>query len=126
MVSSLAGEALALNAVIGSGVYFKSLLQDIFGPKMMKMPIVVYTDSRNLFRAVHSTGQVEDDWLIVDVAVAKEALLDGTVESVRRVSSQDMLADCLTKAGASPEKLLKVITTGEYEMPEGIQEEVNA
>jgi len=67
VASLMAGEALALVAVIGSCVYFKSLLKDMFGSKIDKIPIVVYTDSRNLFRAVHTTSMVDDDWLIVDI-----------------------------------------------------------
>ena len=110
VVSFLAAEALALVAVMGTCEYF--------------MPIVLYTDTRNLSRAVHSTNQVEDDWLMVDVVAVKDALDNHTVESIRRVSAKMMLADCLTKSGASPEMLMKVLQTGEYEMPDGIPDDV--
>ena len=77
MASSLAGEALALSAVMNSLVYFKALLKDIFGDSVKNLPIVIYTDSRNLWRSLHSVNQVEDEWLIVDVAAIKEAMGDG-------------------------------------------------
>ena len=124
VVSSLAAEALVLVAGMGTCVYFKGLLKDIFGKKMATMPIVLYTDSRNLSRAVHSTNQVEDDWLVVYVAAVKDALDNHSVESIRRVSAKMMLADFLTKSEASPELLMKVLQTGEYEMPDEISEDV--
>ena len=124
VVSFLAAEALTLVAVMGTCEYFKALLKDIFGEKMATMPIVLYTDMRNLSRAVHSTNQVEDDWLMVDVVAVKDTLDNHTVESIRRVLAKMMLADCLTKSGASPEMLMKVLQTGEYEMPDGIPDDV--
>ena len=44
----------------------------------------------------------------------------GTISCVRRVSSEDMLANSLTKAGASAERLLEVLQSGKYELPEGL------
>ena len=61
---------------------------------------------------------------MVDVAAVKDALENHIVESIRRVSAKMMLADCLTKSKASPELLMKVLQTGEYEMPDGISEDV--
>ena len=66
-----------------------------------------------------SINLVDDPWLIPDVAVIKEALENGTVTEVRRVSSEEMLANCLTKQGASAEKLMEVLRTGEYKLPGG-------
>ena len=80
VASSLAGEALAMIAVMGSCIYFKALLKDMFGPKMKEVSIIVYTDSRNLARAVHTTSFVEDEWLIVDIAGAKDALEKGETQ----------------------------------------------
>ena len=42
------------------------------------------------------------------------------VTEVRRVASKDMLADCLTKAGALAEGLLEVLQSGEFVLPEGL------
>ena len=118
--SSIAGEALAMLGAIGSCIYYKAVLKSIYGSVMEKIPIVVYTDAKNLTRAVHTTSMVEDEWLIVDIAAIKDALEDGTVSSIRRVAGTDMLADCLTKQGASADKLMEVLHTGFYEMPEGL------
>jgi hypothetical protein len=117
VVSSLAGEALAMVAMIGEIVYNKAILLQIFGEDIKTLPVLIYTDCKNLYDAIHSTSLVEDAWLIPDIAIIQEAIVQGTITSVQRVKSKDMLADCLTKAGASAEKLLFVLQTGRYECP---------
>ena len=83
------------------------------------IPSIVVTDSKNLEEAIHSTSLVEDSWLVPDIAVIKEAVEEKTVTHVRRVKSQEMLANCLTKAGASGMELLNVLRIGEYKLPGG-------
>ena len=58
--SSLAGEALAIVDTIGEIVYMKSMLKHIFGDPVERMPVIVMTDSQNLYAAVHSRSLVED------------------------------------------------------------------
>ena len=86
---------------------------------MGKIPTVVVTDSNNLVQAIESTSLVADPWLRPDIAVVKEAVENKTVNCVRWVCSADMLADCLTKMGATAEKLLEVMSSGMYELPGG-------
>ena len=93
-------------------VYNKSILRQMFGKKVDEIPVIVFTDSKNLHESIHSTSMVEDAWLIPDIAIIKEAIEQGTVTSIRRVSSGEMLANCLTKQGASAEQLLDVLKTG--------------
>ena len=119
VISSLAGEALAMTGTIGEIVYTKAILVQIFGKRIRDVPVIVVTDSKNLDEAVHSTSLVDDPWLIPDIAIIKEALEDGTVTAVRRVSSEEMLANCLTKIGASSEGLMTVLKTGKYSLPGG-------
>ena len=122
VVSSLAGEALALVATVGEIVYNKAILKQIFGEVIEDVPVVVYTDSRNLHEAVFSTSLVDDAWLIPDIAILKEAIENNTINSFRRVTAEDMLANCLTKAGASAEQLMTVLQTGQYELPSGVDD----
>ena len=49
----------------------------------------------------------------------KEAVETGEVTEIQRVPSERMLANCLTKNGASGEELLKVMRTGRYTLPQG-------
>ena len=117
VVSSLAGEALALVATIGEMVYTKAIFRQIYGDIIDSVPVVLYTDSRNLHEAIHSTTLVDDAWLIPDIAMIKEAVAQKAISCVRRVESKNMLANCLTKSGASSEQLMKVLQTGHYVMP---------
>ena len=117
VISSLAGEALAMAGTIGEIVYTKAILSQILGRRMDQVPVIIVTDSKNLEEAVHSTKLVEDPWLIPDIAIIKEAMEQGTVAEVKRVSSEEMLANCLTKQGASAEGLLTVMMKGEYTIP---------
>ena len=123
VVSSLAGEALALVAAIGEMVYNKSIMKQIYGNIIDDVPVIMFTDSRNLYESIHSTSLVQDAWLIPDIAVIKEALGNSTISCLRRVASEDMLANCLTKAGASAVQLLDVLQTGIYELPCGLDKE---
>ena len=122
VASSLAGETLAMQMTVGEVVYLKSVLAYIYGNRILKVPVLLLTDSNNLFKAVHSTSQVEDPWLIPDIAMVKDALDEGTVSEVRLVPGNKMIANCLTKAGASGEDLLEVLRTGMYEVPGGWKE----
>ena len=121
VISSLAGEALAMVAVIGEVVYNKALLSQIYGEKVNQIPTIVFTDSKNLHEAIYSTLLVDDAWLIPDIALIKEAKEQGTVSDIRRVLGKDMIANCLTKAGASAEDLLHILHTGRYSLPTGLE-----
>ena len=125
VTSSLAGEALAMVATIGEIVYNKAILKQIYGDVIDSVPVVIFTDSKNLSEAIRSTKLVDDAWLIPDIAVIKEALEKGTITCVKRVASEDMLANCLTKTGASAEKLMAVLRTGKYVMPSDADQTIN-
>ena len=117
--SSLAGETLAMVETIGEVVYTRAVLEQVYGGRMRELPAVIFTDSNNLYKSIYSTKLVNDPWLIPDVAAVKEALEEKVVTEVRLVPGDQMLANCLTKAGASGDSLLKVLRTGIYRMPGG-------
>ena len=52
--SSLAGEALAMLDTIGEIVYTKSVLGFIFGGRIREVPVMIATDSQNLFKSIYS------------------------------------------------------------------------
>ena len=47
----------------------------------------------------------------------KDALNDGTVTCLKRVAGEQMLANCLTKCGASADQLIEVLQMGRYILP---------
>ena len=118
VTSSLAGECYAMIGIIGELAYIKAVLAQIYGTRVESIPTVVVTDCKNLEEAVHSSSLVEDRWLITDIAAIKEALESKEVTEIKRVPSEKMIANCLTKAGASGVELLEILRTGRYEMPE--------
>ena len=96
VVSSLAGEILAMIDAIGELVYTKAVLVQLFGSRANEVKTVVVTDCKNLEEAIRSTSLVDDPWLVPDVAVIKEALENRIITKVKRVRGDDMLANCLT------------------------------
>ena len=98
----------------------KAVLEQIFGGRVHDIPTIAVTDSKNLEESIKSTSLAEDSWLIPDIAVIKEALEDKTITEVRRVSGDDMIADCLTKHGASGTQLMEVLRVGKLKIPRGL------
>ena len=86
---------------------------------MEEIPVLIVIDAKNLEESINSTSLVDDKWLVPDTATIKEAMENGTVTWVRRVASDEMLANCLTKQGAGAENLLRVLRSGEYRLPGG-------
>ena len=110
--STLAGEALATTDLIGEIQYVKAVLADILGDSVHNIPVIIYTDSKNLFKAATSTALVDDRRLRTELAMIKEALSRGEIQPIIWIPGTKMLANCLTKRGASSEALLKVLRTG--------------
>ena len=114
VTSSSAAETLALNDGVSEVIFIKSLLGEFFGiDDVTKVPVHLYTDSRNVQKSVNSTALVDDPRLRTEIAVLKESLEKGEVSALKRVESKAMIANCLTKQGASAKGLLQVIQTGQ-------------
>ena len=119
--SSLAGEALATADTIGELVYQKAILVFIFGENMKDLPVIAATDSQNLHTAVQGTSLIEDAWTIPDIACIKEAVEKKVINDLLKVRGEDMLANCLTKKGAGGAKLMEVLRTGKYKIPDDVK-----
>ena len=119
--SSLAGEALATADTIGELVYQKAILVFIFGENMKDLPVIAATDSQNLHTAVQGTSLIEDAWTIPDIACIKEAVEKKVINDLLKVRGEDMLANCLTKKGAGGAKLMQVLRTAKYKIPDDVK-----
>lgn len=113
--SSTAAEALSLVETISEAIFVKAMLKEMLGNECDQIPIEVFTDSKNVEKALSSTGMVEDPRLRVDIASMKESLENGEVAKVVHVSGKEMIADCLTKKGASAQNLLQLMRAGRKE-----------
>ena len=110
--SSTAAETLASNEVVSEVIFLKSLLSELCGEDAFKIPVNLYTDSNNLKKAVHSTSMVDDPRLRTEIACLKESLEKGEINNFLLIPSNKMLANCMTKKGASAKDLLETIRSG--------------
>ena len=120
--SSLAAETLALVKVIGIIYFTKEILKQMYGKGQGNVPCLTMVDSKDLFEAVHNVKNTNDKRLIGDILLIKQAIaVDGVIDELRHVSSNEMLADCLTKDGANGEELLNCLRTGALYIQGGLE-----
>ncbi len=113
VTSSSAAETLALNDGISELIFTKALLGEFFGvDRISEVPVHLYTDSKNVQKAVNSTAMVEDPRSRTEIAALKESLEKKEINALMRVDSKSMLANCLTKRGASSKGLMRVVQNG--------------
>ena len=73
------------------------------------MPTKCITDSKSLHDAVYSSKEITEKRLKIELCKIRESLEKGEIETVIWVNSKDQQADCVTKEGASREKLYEEI-----------------
>ena len=71
VTSSTAAEVLAINDTVGEAVYIQAVLGEVFCKIEQKVPIKVYTDSKNLVKAASTSALVEDSKLRLDLSILK-------------------------------------------------------
>ena len=70
------------------------------------------TDNLSLYQAAHSTNQLEDDRLKIDMAIIREMVQRQEIQ-LQWAPGSEQVSDVLTKKGASWEKLCDVLKRGE-------------
>ena len=108
--STLAAETMALQEGLEEGMYIQSLIKELH---RIEVPITAYVDNKSLVEAVHSTKQVNDRRLRIDIGAIKE-ILGREVQEIKWTHGSAQLANCLTKKGASGRDLLGVIQAGKF------------
>ena len=117
--STLAAECLALVDCLGDTSYIRSLVEEIMfkDVRAQKIPIHVFVDCSQLYKALSSTHMVSEKLLRLNVAELKQMINNKNQKmNVHWISTQNMLSDCLTKMGASSEKLCYAIENGTIEL----------
>ncbi len=107
--STLAAESLALLEGLEEALYTRAILRELY--LKLKCPIIAYVDNKSLVEAVHSTKQVSDRRLRIDIGSIKQ-MMEGEIEEIRWCPGKLQLANCLTKKGASGYELLAVFHEG--------------
>ena len=115
--STLAAETLAASDAVDSCYYLGSMLSEILfnvhGRNVI--PITCYVDNYSLFENVHSTKNVNEKRLRIDLAALKELVKEGLV-SLKWLESCRQLSDCFTKRGVNTYKLIDIIEKGKLEV----------
>ena len=109
--STLAAETLSLVEALDMAFYLGSILSEILS---IKIPIECQVDNKSLHENLHSTKNVTEKRLRIDLASVKEMLQKGEVEDIKWVESAHQLSDCFTKRGVPAGKLLNILNTGYF------------
>ena len=104
--STLTAETLALHEV--SEVAYMITLKPQYQNQIL--PIKYITDSKSLHDVVYFSKTLTEKRLKTELCAMRELLEKGEIHSVTWVNSSDQLVDCLTKEGASHEKLYDVLS----------------
>ena len=107
--STLAAEALALSEGVGEAVYLQRMINELL---MFSPPIIAHVDSKGLVDQLNSTKLVYERMLRIDIGIIKEMLERKQIEVVRWCSSDEQLADVLTKRGADGSRLMNALAQG--------------
>ena len=108
--STLAAEMLSLADALDHAIYLQQVISEL--TSFDDIPIDAFVDNKSVVEAVYSTKSVEDKRLRIDVGSVKELLDRKTIKSVQWIPGEQMLANPLTKLGASCLDLLKCIQQG--------------
>ena len=97
-------ETRALEDGLDDAIHSARILKEVYGGKIDlknpdQVPVVAKTDSKSLWENLHNTRQCEEKLLRNTIASVKEFMSLGLVSSVDWVSTDNQLADCLTKKG---------------------------
>ena len=114
--STESAEMMALVEGIEESIYVKTVITSILSISKTMLPITCITDHRGLWDCIHSTHLTEDRRLRIDVANVKECIQKSEISDIRKCSSAQQLADCLTKKGADGRKLLSVLQKGRLDL----------
>ena len=109
--STIAAEMLALLNAVKEAQYLREILIELLG-KTSALHIQSFVDNKSVLDAVYSTKKVDDKRLRLDVAELKQYLEKGELNCITHVPGCQMIADGLTKRGASCKQLIETITSG--------------
>jgi ribonuclease HI len=107
--STLCAETLAAVDALDTAYLLSRLIAEILSCGDKPVDIDMYTDSKSMYDAIHTSNMMLDKRLRVDIAALRE-MNDNNEVFFHWVESKDQLADVLTKDGASKWKLLDVLT----------------
>ena len=88
-------------------VYLATVIKNIF-QFSKNVNTYIFCDNKNLVSAVHSSTNLEDKRLVIDVSVLRDLLEQKELTDFKWVSTDSQLANALTKQGTSNKLFIKV------------------
>ena len=110
--STQAAETLAFQEGIEAVIVMKNATSELIPDK--KLHILAKTDKRGLVESINSTKAVTEKVLRINIASVKQFVEEYNM-GVQWIPADLMLADCMTKRGASGEHLLQVLRSGKLD-----------
>ena len=105
--STIAAECLAAVEAAEMAIFIAYVIKDI-----LQLPMITQTflfcDNKNLVNAAHSSTNIEDKRLVIDVSILRDLLERKELTGFIWVPTDKQLANALTKRGASDKQLLNV------------------
>lgn len=105
--STLGAECLAAVEAAENTIYLATLVANILNLSR-RIDTFLFCDNRNLVNAVHSSTNLEDKRLVIDISVLRDMIDQQELTAFTWVSTEWQIADALTKQGASTKLLLNV------------------
>ena len=112
--STIAAETLAMVKATAMSSYLAFILKEILlhNNDQLNIPTECYIDNHFLWDGIHSTKQVSEKHLQIDLGSLQMMLEKKEITRVIWVESSYQLLDCLTKRGACSRKLLETLEQG--------------
>ena len=113
-------ETRALEDGLDEGIHTARVISEIYSGQIdlknpRQIPVIAKTDSKSLWESLHNTRQCEEKLLRNTIAAIKELTQLGMVSTVDWVSTDNQLADCMTKKNKKADWLLSVARTNKLD-----------
>ena len=107
--SAMAAETLNQVEAAEACFWLANLLNEILYCKSndtKNIKIECFTDNHQLYDSVYSIRPIQDKRLRTEIALLREMINKNEITKINWIENKYQIADCLTKYGASSEKLL--------------------
>ena len=117
--STMAAETLVLVDAAEASCWLSNLISELLSHNedvKIQLPIACFTDSWQLYDGLRAISPVLDERLWVEIGILQEMIEKKEIVSINWITSDKQIANCLTKRGASPDLLLKVLSCGKIKL----------
>ena len=106
--STIGAECLAAVEAAEVTIFIATMIRDVL-KLSSNIDSFLFCDNRNLVNAVHSSTNLEDKRLVLDISILRDLVEQRELTEFLWIATDLQLADVLTKQGASSKLLLNVL-----------------